>query len=186
MKNIITILEEANVTLTEEQKKVVEKATAENYKTIAEVEKKDEKIKSLTDKVGTYEESLKKFEGVDTEGLKKEIETLKASLDTKDKEYQKSLADRDFNDILKDSIASAKGKNPKAITALLEIETLKASKNQKEDIAKALDNLKQSDGYLFETTTTQKGKPPIGTTTHGVNDNGKLPSRYEGNPFYHG
>lgn len=186
MKNILTILEEQKVTLSEEQKEAINKEVTANYKTVAEVEKKDEKIKSLTDKVTTYEESLKKFEGVDTEGLKKEIENLKSDLATKDKEYTQKLADRDFNDILKDSIAGAKGKNPKAITALLDIETLKASKNQKEDIATALDNLAKSDAYLFDTQTEQKGKPPIGKTTIGNGGGDDLPDRYKNNPFYHG
>ena len=55
MKNILTILDEAKVTLTEEQKETINKAVGENYKTIAEVEKKDEKIKALTEKVTTME-----------------------------------------------------------------------------------------------------------------------------------
>lgn len=185
MKNILTILEEQKVTLTEEQKEAINKEVTANYKTVAEVEKKDEKIKSLTDKVTTYEESLKKFEGVDTEGLKKQIADLNAELATKDKEYTQKLADRDFNDILKDSIAGAKGKNATAITALLDIETLKASKNQKEDIATALDNLAKSDAYLFDTQTETKGKPPIGTTARGGVNSEELPDRYKGNPFYH-
>lgn len=185
MKNITTILEEVGITLTEEQKKSVTKSVAENYKTIAEVEKKDTEIETLKGKLSTVEESLKKFDGVDPEGLKKQIADLNTSLATKDKEYQQALADRDFNDILKESIVSAKGKNATAITALLDIDSLKASKNQKEDIANALKNLSESDAYLFDTQTTQKGKPPIGTMTHGVDGKGELPARYKDNPYYH-
>jgi hypothetical protein len=185
MKNILTILEEQKVPLSEEQKEAINKEVTANYKTIAEVEKKDEKIKALTEKVGTYEESLKKFEGVDTEGLKKQITDLNEKLATKDKEYTQKLADRDFNDILKDSIATAKGKNATAITALLDLDALKASKNQKEDIKAALDNLAKSDAYLFDTQTEQKGKPPIGKTAFGANGGDDLPDRYKGNPFYH-
>lgn len=186
MKNITTILEEAGLTLTEEQKKSVTKSVAENYKTIAEVEKKDTEIETLKGKLSTVEESLKKFDGVDPEGLKKQIADLNTELANKDKDYQQKLADRDFNDILKDSIAGAKGKNPKAITALLDIETLKASKNQKDDIATALENLAKSDAYLFDTQTTpKKGNPPIGAFTHGANNTDDLPSRYKDNPYYH-
>ena len=43
------------------------------------------------------------------------------------------------------AIASAKGVNAKAITALLDVETLKASKNQKEDIAAALKALTEAE-----------------------------------------
>ena len=186
MKNITTILEEVGITLTEEQKKSVTKSVAENYKTIAEVEKKDIEIDTLKGNLKTVEESLKKFDGVDPEGLKKQISDLNTELANKDKDYQQKLADRDFNDILKDSITSAKGKNATAITALLDIEALKASKNQKEDIATAIKNLKESDGYLFDTQTTpKKGNPPIGSFTHGADNSDELPSRYKDNPYYH-
>ena len=62
---------------------------------------------------------------------------------------------------MKESIAAVNGKNPKAITALLDVETLRASKNQKEDIATALKALteKEDSKMLF-------GEPepnPVGT-----------------------
>lgn len=46
---------------------------------------------------------------------------------------------------MKESIAAVNGKNAKAITALLDVETLKASKNQKEDIAAALKILTEAE-----------------------------------------
>ena len=52
---------------------------------------------------------------------------------------------------MKESISAVNGKNAKAITALLDVETLKASKNQKEDIAAALKALteKEDSKMLF-------------------------------------
>ena len=71
-------------------------------------------------------------------------------------DHQKELADRDFRQLLEGAITSAKGKNTKAISALLDVETLKGSKNQEADIKAALEGLKKDNGYLFE----EEGTPP--------------------------
>lgn len=144
MKNIETILKELGIGLTDEQKAGLKSGMEENYKPVADWQKQVDKVKSLDDKVKTTEEALKKFEGVNLEELNSQIETLKSDLAKKDEEYNSQLADRDFQDILKDSITSAKGRNAKAITALLDLEALKASKNQKEDIAVALKGLTEA------------------------------------------
>ena len=93
----------------------------------------------------------------------------KKDLETKDSEYQARIADRDFQDLLKESIATAKGKNAKAITALLDIDALKASKNQKEDVAAALKALTEAEDskMLFGEPEQQNigSGNPIGTVT---------------------
>lgn len=93
----------------------------------------------------TLTESLDKFKDVNVDELNSTIATLKTDLANKDQELKDKIADRDFNDLLKDSITSAKGRNAKAITALLDLETLKASKNQKEDITAALKTLAEAE-----------------------------------------
>ena len=77
--------------------------------------------------------------------LKSEIETLQADIKKRDEDHAKEIADRDFNELVGESIRSAKGKNVKAITALLDIEKLKASKNQKADIDAALKELSEAE-----------------------------------------
>lgn len=161
MKNILTLLKELGIELTEDQKKGLQKGVEENYKTVTDWQKQEDKVKSLEEKVSTTEEALKKFEGIDPEKLNGEITSLKEALEQKDKEYQEKDAERNFNDLLKESISSAKGKNAKAITALLDMEALKASKNQKEDVAAALKALTEAEDskMLF-------GEPeanPVGT-----------------------
>ncbi len=110
-----------------------------------ELQKAQDDLKVAQDKLTTTEEALKKFDGVDAEALKKQIEDLQSDLKQKDMDHAAELATRDFNDLLKESIATAKGKNAKAITALLDVEALKASKNQKEDIAAALKTLTEAE-----------------------------------------
>lgn len=115
---------------------------------------------------------LKAFDGVDIEALRGEVDTLKKDMATKDAEYQGQLADRDFQTLITAGITEAKGKNPKAIAALLDMDALKASKNQKEDAAAALKALAESDAYLFgEPDKTPPGTPAKVKTGAEHNDN---------------
>lgn len=131
----------------------------EAHKTTAENAAKDrDTYKGQLDEVS---KKLKAFEGVDIDKLKGEIETLKTDMAIKEADFQSQLADRDFQALLTAGITEAKGKNPKAIAALLDIDTLKASKNQKEDTAAAIKALAESDAYLFG----EADKPGTSATT---------------------
>lgn len=171
MKNIFEILKEYGLEVPEDKKKDFEKAVLENYKTVTDYDNQTAKVTSLTDQLNTAKEAVKKFEGVDPDALKNEIASLNQKLADKDTEYQNQIADRDFQDMLKTAIAEAKGRNAKAITALLDVDTLKASKNQKDDVAAALKVLSEAEDskMLFgesEAQVTGRGNP-IGTVTNG-------------------
>lgn len=169
MKDFNTILSDAGIEVTDEQKTAIAKAMGDNYKPIADWQKQVDKVTNLTEQLTTTKDDLKKFDGVDAEGLKNKITELETKLSDKDKEYQAQIADRDFSEILKDSIAAANGKNAKAIKALLDIDTLKGSKNQKEDIEKAIRELSEAEDskMLFgEPDPTVVSKTdPIGRVT---------------------
>lgn len=141
MKNIETILSESGVTMTEEQTKAIVAAVNENYKTVTDYDKQKTKLETAEGQVETLTKSLEDFKGIDP----KEVETLKATIEAKDKELAEKLAERDFNDNVKDAIRTAKGKNEKAIMALMDMDALKQSKNQKEDIAAALKTLTEAE-----------------------------------------
>ncbi len=145
MKNFEQILSDNGVSLTDEQKTAIVKAMGENYKPIADWQKQVDKVQTLETTLKDTQDKLKSFDGVDAAALNKEIADLKADLAKKDSDYQAQIADRDFQDMLKEAIAAANGKNAKAITALLDVDTLKASKNQKEDIATALKGLTEAE-----------------------------------------
>ena len=166
MKNIFEIMKDYGLEVPEDKKKDFEKAVLENYKTVADYDKQTDKITSLTDQLNTVKEDMKKFEGVDPEALKNQISELNQKLADKDTEYQNQIADRDFQDMLKNAIAEAKGKNAKAITALLDVEALKASKNQANDVAAALKTLSEAEDskMLFgDNSQVIGGGNPIGS-----------------------
>ena len=64
--------------------------------------------------------------------------------------HRKELAQMAFDRALHEGIVKAKGRNAKAITALLDVEALKVSENQTDAIEAALENLKKDCRYLFE------------------------------------
>ena len=181
MKNFEQILSDAGVELTDEQKTSISKDMGENYKTIADWQKQHDKVQTLETTLKDTQEKLKAFDGVDAAALNQEIANLKSDLEKKDADYQAQIADRDFQDMLKEAIASANGRNAKAITALLDVDALKASKNQKEDIAAALKELAEAEDskMLFgepEPTPAGNGNP-IGVVTKGGNQDGDAAMR---------
>ncbi len=139
--------------LTKEQiDKVLDKYHEEYDPVKKDLETAQEDLKNEKEKTTTQENSIKdlkkdleEFKDADVSGMRKKIEDLEEDIRKKDTDHQKEIANRDFNDLLKESIAVSKGRNAKAITALLDVETLKASKNQKEDIAAALKALTEAE-----------------------------------------
>lgn len=150
MKDIFTILAENNVTVPDEVKDAITTAVNENYKTVAEVNKITASRDNYKTQLETAQTSLKEFEGVDVKELQGKITTLQNDLATKEKEHQDKLADIEFNSVLDSSITSSKAKNAKAVKALLDLEALKTSKNQAEDIKTALENIKKDNDFLFD------------------------------------
>ena len=158
MKNIFEIMKEYGLEVPEDKKKDFEKAVLENYKTVTDYDNQAKKLDAANDTIKANDTAMKDLQGkldgfkdVDVSGLNQRIKDLEAEKANIQKDYDARIADRDFNDLVKESIAAVNGKNPKAITALLDVDTLKASKNQKEDIATALKALteKEDSKLLF-------------------------------------
>ena len=158
MKNIFEIMKEYGLEVPEDKKKEFEKTVLENYKTMTDYDNQAKKLDAANETIKANDTAMKDlqdkldgFKDVDVSGLNQRIKDLEAEKANIQKDYDARIADRDFNDLVKESIAAVNGKNPKAITALLDVDTLKASKNQKEDIATALKALteKEDSKMLF-------------------------------------
>lgn len=132
---------------------VIDKIMAENGKDIAAEKAKTTKAEgerdNFRDQLATATESLDKFKDIDPAAMQGEIDRLNQQLKDKDAEYAAKEADRIFSDTIKEAIKTAGGRNEKAVMAMLDMEALKESKNQSEDIKKALETVKESDAYLF-------------------------------------
>lgn len=154
MKNVFEILSDAGITVPEDKQAEISKAMAENYKTTAEFEKK---VGRLTEDLAAEQkraddavETLKGFEGKDYDAMKAERDEWKRKHDENEAAHKKQQEEREFSQQLENAISEAKGRNPKAITALLDLDKLRGSRNQQADIKAALDALRTESGYLFE------------------------------------
>lgn len=170
MKNIHTLLSEIGFTVPEDKKVDFEKSFADNYKTVSEVEK----LRTSRDNYKSQlETALKKFEGVNVDELKGEIKKLNGELETKETEYQTRIADMEFNSVLDGAISESGARNTKAVKALLDLENLKTSKNQADDIKKALEQVKSENGYMFG--SDEPFQNPVGATETGNGGTGSNP-----------
>lgn len=168
MKNILTILKELGIEVPKDKEESLNTAVAENYKPVADYDKQKEKLDAANETIKANDTAMKdlqtkldEFKDVDVSGLNQRIKDLETEKANIQKDYDAKIADRDFDDLVKESIAAVNGKNAKAITALLDVDTLKASKNQKEDISAALKALteKEDSKMLF----VEPDPNPVGT-----------------------
>lgn len=182
MENIFKIMKDFGIEMPEDKKEDFEKSVLENYKTVNDYNKQveslnkaKETIKANDDAVKDLQTKLDAFKDVDVTELNKTIEDLKAENARIEKDYKDKEAQRDFDDLIKDAITGAHGKNAKAITALLDVDTLMQSKNQKEDIAAAIKKLTEAEDskMLFGEPEPQAkgGGNPIGNIGDGSHPN---------------
>ena len=174
MKNIYDILKDFGLEVPEDKKTDFDKAWKENYRTKADYDKVAGQRDEYKTSLDTVNGKLKEFEGVDVADLRGQIEALQGDLKKKDDEYAAKEAERAFNDSLDKAITAAGGRNPKAIRGLLDLEALKGSKDQTEDIKKALESVKESDAYLFG--SDEPFLNPVGPTNNKGGDVGKMGS----------
>lgn len=150
-------------------KEVISKIMAENGKDVEAEKAKAKSVESERDSLKTQLEetktALKGFDGVNVTELNSKIADLTTKLADQEKNYAQEQAKREFSQMITAQIKEAGGKNEKAIMALLDLDSLAISKNQKDDIKKALDAKKESDAYLFGVEEPIKSPiAPIGGT----------------------
>ena len=147
MKNIMEILSELGITVPEDKQAELNKAVAKNYKTIVEHENK---VSKLTEERDTAVETLKGFEGKDFDAITKERDEWKRKHDENQQKYQQEQEEREYNADLEAAATAAKCRDLKALTAHLDHEVLRKSRNRKADMEAAINAQRTERGYLFE------------------------------------
>lgn len=151
----------------------------EHGKTLNDAKAKADKVGGLesqiTDLQGQIEDrdgQLEELKKVDPEELQAEIDRLKELNETTSTEYQEKLDKQAFDHALSDALKNAKVRNPKAVKALLDTESIKLDGEKLLGLDDQLTALKESDDYLFEVeeepntpTITVPGNPNGGSDT---------------------
>ena len=112
MQNIIEILKSNGIEVPEDKVTTINKAVAENYKTISEVEKKTAKLESERDswkeRAEAAEETVTKFDGIDPEKIQGEVEAWKKKAADAEENAKAQIYKRDFSDALKAKLETVK------------------------------------------------------------------------------
>lgn len=156
MKNIYELLGEYGFSVPEDKKTEFETALKANYRPIAEFDKVKDARDSYKSQLDTATEALKQFEGVDVSELKSQISKLTTDLANSKADHEKQLADRDFNDFVAETAKKHKVKDLKAVLPFLDVEKLRASKNQNADVEAAFEQVKKDKAYLFDDETAPR------------------------------
>ena len=123
MQNIIEILKSNGIEVPEDKVATINKAVAENYKTVSEVEKKTSKLESERDswkeRAETAEETLKGFDGKDFDTITKERDEWKKKAEDAEKEYSAKEAEREKQELLKEAFADIEFTSESAKKAII-------------------------------------------------------------------
>ncbi len=136
-------------------KEVIDAIMAENGRDIQNVKAHYSDYEALKERLAQAEAAAKVAE--DATGWE---EKYNQAVDAHRQEVNKLV----FGHNLEKAILAAKGRNAKAITALLDMESLMASENQTAAMEEALQDLKRDCGYLFQTETP----PPYARGTGAI------------------
>lgn len=148
-------------------KEVIDAIMAENDRDIEAAKRPFADYDTLKSQLEEAQKTIKGFESQDIEGVRRSAREWEDKYNQAIKDHEAKLADMAFDQALDGAITAAKGRNAKAIKALLDVEALKGSKNQEADIKAALEGLQKDSGYLFGTEETPPPYAP-GTGTGGV------------------
>lgn len=139
--------------LTDEQS---EKVMAQYGKDVSKLQKENEKLTADRDKekerADTAEETLKKFDGVDVETMQAELATWQKKAKDAEKDYADKLAQRDFEDALKEEISGYKFTSEaakKAIMAEIREAGLKVKDGKILGLSDLLAQMKEKDASAF-------------------------------------
>lgn len=108
----------------------------------------DEQIKTANTTITELKKNNK-----DNEALQKTIQDHETTIEN----LKKESAQKDFNYALDSALKDNKCKNAKALKALLDLENIKFNEGKLEGLEGQLNALKESDGYLFDTSNPTPG-----------------------------
>lgn len=144
-------------------KEVIDAILDENSRDIDAAKKPFSDYDDLKARLEEADKTIEGFKGMDIDAIRKEADDWKTKAEQAEKDAAAKVAEVEFNSRLTAAIAGAKGKNTKAVMALLDVDALKTSKNQEADIKAALEGLQKENGYLFETQAPPPYAPGTGS-----------------------
>lgn len=151
-------------------KEAIDAILDENNRDIESVKAKYGGYDDIKQQLAEANKTIEEFRSMDIDGIKKAADDWKQKAEQAEREAAEKIEAIQFDGLIDSAITKAKGKNTRAIRALLDVDALKQSKNREADINAALDAVKKENGYLFGTTETP---PPYAAGTGTTPTSGK-------------
>ena len=153
---------------------LIDKIMDENGKDInaekAKADAAEQTVKDLQDQIKERDKDIAELKksSADNADLTKKYEDLQAKYKIDTESLEQKLADQQLDAAVNAAIVEAKGKNAKAIKALLDMSKLTIKDGKVEGLN--LDEIKKSDSYLFESDEDPKEPKFFGITPGGQVD----------------
>lgn len=116
---------------------------AGNYVDKKKFEDKVAELATANSTISGLQDTVKKFDGVDVDKLKKDAADWEAK-------YNTDLAAAKLDSAVNLALVEAKAKNPKLARAALDMSLIKMDGDKLMGLSEQLDTLRKSDGYLFD------------------------------------
>lgn len=185
MQNITEILKANGVEVTEEQQKAINKAVNENYKTVAEFDKKVGNLETerdgLKEQLDAANETLKGFEGVDVDGMKAKLKEHEENMKQMEEKHKQELYNRDFADVLDASIGEYKFTSDyakKSIVEEIKAAGLKLIDGKIIGLNDLMATIKEKDASAFVDEEKQNLENNKAKFTKSLNNGGKTKGHY--------
>ena len=165
MQNIIEICKEFGLEIPADKQNEFTKKVAENYLTKAEHEKKIGKLETDRDtwkeKAETAENTLKGFEGVDLETMKRDLADWQKKAEEAEKNAQAQIYERDFSDALKTELESVKFSSEAAkrdVMSQIKAAELKLKDGKILGLSDLIEQIKKDDASAFVDEAQQQNE----------------------------
>lgn len=161
------------------EKEAIDSIMKEHGKSVNDIKKEANKVEGLESQIEDLQKTisdrnsqLEELKKVDADALQKTIDDLQESNKNKDTEYQEKLDKQAKDFAIESYLRDVQARNPKAVKALLDVESITLKDEKLIGIDEQVNPLKDSDAYLFEQeenpnspTIVAPGNPNGGTGT---------------------
>lgn len=169
MKDIEALLAQFNVTIPNDVSDAFLKEFHANYKTVAEVNKLNDRLAAANQKATDAEEALKAFDGVDPAAMQKTVDEWKAKAEAAEKEYTAKLAEMERDEAIESGLKDYKFSSKAARERIFE-KIRKSDLPVRDKSMLGLDDLmrqyQESDADAF-VTEAETNKAKFTSATHG-------------------
>ena len=133
------------------------------YVSVDKFNAKAGELAAANNTITQLQETVKKFNGVDVEGLRNEIATLQTK-------YNDDIAKERLERALEVAIMGGKARDTKAVKPFLDMSKISMDGETIKGVEEQLEQLKKEKGYLFEDGSTSTGKRHEGSGGKSAND----------------